>query len=124
MKKITTLFFVVFCFQIMKAEDGSAWGLIFYLIESKYFYICFLLSAIYLYYKINTNENKLRHFIPILLVILNQIFLYIDNNNIYEEEMFIANFPYILIMIPYYSYVLFTYLIKVIKSQKNNLNQK
>lgn len=119
MKKFLTLFFVIFCFQISIASDGSGWKLVFYFFDSWWFYIIYIISSFFLYKDIS-KINLIKSLIPLILVILNILYLMYSNGDEYEEVMLIASLPYLVFMIPFYIIVTFKSLAIWYRNKKAN----
>lgn len=119
MKKFLTLFFVVYCLQISIASDGNGWSLVFYFFDSWWFYIIYIISSFFLYKDIS-KINLIKSLIPLILVILNIIYLMYSNGDEYDEDMFIASMPYLLFMIPFYIIVTFKSLARWYWNKKVN----
>ncbi len=119
MKKFLTLFFVVYCLQISIASDGNGWSLVFYFFDSWWFYIIYIISSFFLYKDIS-KINLIKSLIPLILVILNIIYLMYSNGDEYDEDMLITSMPYLLLMIPFYIIVTFKSLARWYWNKKAN----
>ena len=119
MKKFLTLFFVVYCLQISIASDGNGWSLVFYFFDSWWFYIIYIISSFFLYKDIS-KINLIKSLIPLILIILNIIYLMYSNGDEYDEDMLITSMPYLLLMIPFYIIVTFKSLARWYWNKKAN----
>ena len=119
MKKFLTLFFVVYCLQISIASDGNGWSLVFYFFDSWWFYIIYIISSFFLYKDIS-KINLIKSLIPLILVILNIIYMMYSNGDEYDEDMLITSMPYLLLMIPFYIIVTFKSLARWYWNKKAN----